>query len=77
MDKKTGKAFLVNGKEVSSEVTFTPETADGEVTVSFTFDGSVINRDTEIVVFETLYRDETEIAVHADIDDKDQTYEEV
>ena len=73
MDKSTGKQFLVDGKEVCSEVTFTPETADGEVTVSFTFDGSVINKDTEIVVFETLYRDETEIAVHADIDDKDQT----
>ncbi len=73
MDKSTGKPFLVDGKEVNSEVTFTPETADGEVTVSFTFDGSVITADTEIVVFETLYRDETEIAVHADIDDKDQT----
>lgn len=73
MDKSTGKQFLVDGKEVCSEVTFTPETSDGEVTVSFTFDGSVITADTEIVVFETLYRDETEIAVHADIDDKDQT----
>ena len=73
MDKSTGKPFLVDGKEVNSEVTFTPETADGEVTVSFTFDGSVITKDTEIVVFETLYRDETKIAVHADIDDKDQT----
>ena len=73
MDKTTGKAFLVDGEEIRSEVTFTPETSDGDVTVSFTFDGSVINRDTEIVVFETLYRDETEIAVHADIEDEDQT----
>lgn len=73
MDKATGKAFLVDGKEIRSEVTFTPETADGEVTVSFTFDGSVITKDTEIVVFETLIRDGKEIAVHADIDDKDQT----
>lgn len=73
MDKSTGKQFLVDGKEVCSEVTFTPETADGEVTVSFTFDGSAITKDTEIVAFETLYRDGKEIAVHADIDDKDQT----
>lgn len=73
MDKSTGKQFLVDGKEVCSEVTFTPETADGEVTVFFTFDGSVITKETEIVVFETLYREETEIAVHADIEDKDQT----
>lgn len=60
MDKSTGKQFLVDGKEVCSEVTFTPETADGEVTVSFTFDGSVIIK-------------ETEIAVHADIEDENQT----
>ncbi|WP_443711568.1 SpaA isopeptide-forming pilin-related protein [Ruminococcus sp.] len=73
MDKRTGKAFLVDGKEVCSEITFTPETADGEVTISFTFDGSVITKDTEIVAFETLYRDGKEIAVHDDIDDKDQT----
>ena len=73
MDKYTGKQFLVDGKEVCSEVTFTPETADGKVTVSFTFDGFAITKNTEVVVFETLYRDETEIAVHADIDDKDQT----
>lgn len=73
MDKSTGKQFLVDGKEVCSEVTFTPETADGEVTVSFTFDGSVITKETEIVVFETLYHEGTEIAVHADIEDENQT----
>ena len=73
MDKSTGKQFLVDGKEVCSEVTFTPETSDGEVTVSFTFDGSVITKETEIVAFETLYREGTEIAVHADIEDENQT----
>lgn len=72
MDKSTGKQFLVDGKEVCSKVTFTPETADGEVTVSFTFDGSVITKETEIVVFEALYREGTEIAVHADIEDEGQ-----
>ena len=73
MDKSTGKQFLVDGKEVCSEVTFTPETADGEVTVSFTFDGSVITKETEIVAFKTLYREGTEIAGHADIEDENQT----
>lgn len=73
MDKSTGKQFLVDGKEVCFEVTFTPETADGEVTVSFTFDGSVITKETEIVAFETLYHEGTEIAVHADIEDENQT----
>ena len=73
MDKATGKPFLVDGKEITSEVTFTAEKANSEVTVSFTFDGSVITKETEIVVFETLYREGTEIAVHADIEDENQT----
>lgn len=73
MDKATGKPFLVDGKEITSEVTFTAEKANSEVTVSFTFDGSVITKETEIVVFETLYREGTEIAVHADIEDEGQT----
>ena len=73
MDKATGKPFLVDGKEITSEVTFTAEKANSEVTVSFTFDGSVITKETEIVVFEALYREGTEIAVHADIEDEGQT----
>lgn len=73
IDKATGKPFLVDDKEITSEVTFTAEKANSEVIVSFTFEGSAITKDTEIVVFETLYRNKTEIAVHADIDDKDQT----
>lgn len=73
MDKATGKPFLVDGKEITSEVTFTAEKANSEVTVSFTFDGSIITKDTEIVAFETLYREGTEIAVHADIEDENQT----
>lgn len=73
MDKATGKPFLVDGKEITSEVTFTAEKANSEVTVSFTFDGSIITKDTDVVVFESLYYDGVEIAVHADIDDTDQT----
>ncbi|PKD28456.1 putative outer membrane protein [Ruminococcus bromii] len=73
IDKATGKPFLVDDKEITSEVTFTAEKANSEVIASFTFEGSAITKDTEIVVFETLYRNKTEIAVHADIDDKDQT----
>lgn len=73
MDKSTGKAFLVDGKELTSEVTFTPEESCGEVTVRFTFDGSKITKQTDLVVFETLYRDDTELAAHADIEDGGQT----
>ena len=73
MDKSTGKPFMIDGKPVISEVTFTSEKPSGEVKVSFTFDSSAIKKTTDLVVFETLYRDNVEIAVHADIDDEGQT----
>lgn len=73
MDMVTGKAFLVDGKELTSEVTFTPEESCGEVTVRFTFGGSKITKQTDLVVFETLYRDGVELAAHADIEDGGQT----
>lgn len=73
MDKSTGKPFKIKGKTVTSEVVFTPEKSDGQITVSFTFDSKYIKETTELVVFETLYRDNVEIAVHADINDDGQT----
>lgn len=73
MDKSTGKPFMVKGKEITSTVKFVPDKANGKVEVTFTFDGSAIKKDTELVVFETLSRDNVEIAVHADLKDKGQT----
>lgn len=73
MDKSTGAALLVNGKEITAEITFTPEKAEGEVIVRYIFDGKGIKRKTDIVVFEALHCDGEELAVHADIDDTDQT----
>lgn len=73
MDKATGKAFLFDGKELTSEVTFTPEESCGEVTVRFTFDGGKITKQTDLVVFETLYYNGMELAAHADIEDGGQT----
>lgn len=73
IDKATDKPFEIDGKLITSEVTFTPEKSNGKVTVSFTFDASAIKETTELVVFETVYRDNVEIAVHADIDDEGQT----
>ena len=73
MDKATGNPFKVGDKEIHAEATFTPEKADGEVTVSFTFDGSGITQATEIVVFETLYQGEVKITAHEDINDEGQT----
>lgn len=73
MDKSTGKPFMVKGKEITSTVKFVPDKIDGKVEVTFTFDGSAIKKDTELVVFETLYRDGVELTAHADINDKGQT----
>lgn len=73
MDKSTGKPFKVNGKEITSEVKFIPEKSNGTVTVTFTFDSSEIKKETDVVVFESLYRDGVEIATHADIKDEGQT----
>lgn len=73
MDKFTGKPFMVKGKEVTSTVKFTPDKANGTVEVEFTFDASNIKKSTDLVVFESLYRDNVEIAVHADLKDKGQT----
>lgn len=71
MDKASGNALLVDGKEVTSEKTFTPEEADGMVEIRFTFDSTALNGKT-VVVFETLYYEGAEVAVHADINDENQ-----
>lgn len=73
MDKSTGKPFKVKGKEITSTVKFVPDKTDGKVEVTFTFDGSAIKKDNELVVFETLYRDEVKLTAHADINDDGQT----
>ena len=74
MDKATGEPLLVDGAEVTAEVEFTPESADGTVELTYTLDASVL-AGTTIVVFETLYSDGVEIAAHADINDENQTVE--
>ncbi len=73
MDKATGKPLLINGEEIHTKTVFTPEAPTGEVTVEFTFDSKYVKEDTDVVVFESLYRDGKELAVHADIEDEGQT----
>ena len=73
MDKSTGEPLLIDGEEVRSSFTFKPDAPDGEITVTFVFDASGLTSAADIVVFEGLYRDDVEIAVHADIEDEGQT----
>lgn len=72
MDKSTGKALLIEGKEITSEKTFTASKETGTISVEFTFDARGLEGK-EIVVFEKLYWKEAEIASHEDIEDEDQT----
>ncbi len=74
MDKATNQPLLVDGAEITAEVEFTSESADGTLELTYTLDASTL-AGTTIVVFETLYSDGVEIAAHADINDENQTVE--
>lgn len=71
MDKDSGKPLKAGGKEVTSEATFVPEAAEGDVEVTFTLDSTKLKGKTT-VVFETLYIGGRKIASHAEIGDKKQ-----
>ena len=51
---------------------FTPEAAEGTVELTYTLDASEL-AGTSVVVFETLYLGDVEVASHADIEDENQT----
>ena len=73
MDKDTKEPLKdKDGKEITAEKTFTPEKAKGSVELVFVYDSS-IRQGKATVVFEDLEYDKIKVAVHADIDDKDQT----
>ncbi len=74
MDKDTGEVvYDHNGKEVSSEpVTFTAETADGEVEVYFNFVCGGYSSATYVAT-ESIKHNGFEIATHADLEDESQT----
>ena len=73
MDKRTGEALKdAEGKEITSSVTFTPETRDGKVEVEFAISREIAD-DTVLVAFESLYYKDVLIVFHEDIEDVDQT----
>lgn len=75
MDKETKKPILdAEGKEITGSTTFKAEAENGTVAIEFTLSSELLRGKT-IVAFETLkYLDRT-IAVHADINDVEQTVE--
>ncbi|MDK4360083.1 VaFE repeat-containing surface-anchored protein [Enterococcus faecium] len=72
MDKETGKALLVDGKEVTGTAKFVAKTPDGKVNVEFTFNTAGLENK-ELVAFESVKIGEKVIATHADLNDKGQT----
>ncbi len=73
MDKKTGKKLLdADGKEVTSEASFTAEKTEGEVDITFTFNASTLAGKTS-VVFENLYYNKNLVATHSDLEDEGQS----
>lgn len=72
MDKETGEYFLIDGESVTAENTFTAKRSSGTTEVTFTFNGISLKGKT-VVIFEELYQDDLQLAVHADLQDEDQT----
>lgn len=73
MDKITGQPICdAAGNQITAQTMFLPETPEGSVTLDFVFDGSALDGHT-VVAFETLYYEDKELAVHADLEDVDQT----
>lgn len=72
MDKESGEPLQIDGKEVTSELTFTPEDAKGTVELSFTLDATALAGKT-IVAFESVSYQDKEVAFHTQIDDAPQT----
>ena len=72
MDKETGKPIMIDGNPVTSEKTFKAKKSSGTTEVTFTFNGLSLAGKT-VVVFEELYHEDLKLAVHADIQDEDQT----
>ncbi len=72
MDKETGEPILINGREVKAEKSFQAKKASGRAEVTFTFNGVSLAGKT-VVIFEELYQEDQKLAVHADIEDENQT----
>ncbi len=73
VDKKTGDVLTdPEGKAITASSEFKAENAEGSVEIEFSFDSTVLAGKT-IVAFETMTFENVDVAVHADIDDEDQT----
>jgi TQXA domain-containing protein len=73
MDKSTGKAVTVDGKEITATKTFKAAKSSGTVDLDYEIDATKLAGH-DLVVFEKAYdADNTLVAHHENIDDKGQT----
>lgn len=72
MDKATGNPLEQDGKAVTAETFFTPANPNGTVKMTFEVDSTSLEG-TTTVVFEDLYCNGIEVALHADIQDEGQS----
>lgn len=73
MDKATGKEVTDrDGHTITAQNTFVPTSTNGRVNVVFTFSNVDLAGKT-VVAFESVTKDDVEYAVHADIEDADQS----
>lgn len=72
IDKTTGKAVQVDGKDVTFEKEFTASDSTSTVDSDVKFDASALSG-SKLVVYETLYYGGHKLADHSDINDKAQS----
>jgi len=72
VDKSSGEPIKVDGKEITASTTFTAKSENGSVEVIFKFNGVALQGKT-VVAFETVTYKNVPVAVHANINDKDQS----
>jgi len=72
MDAEKEEPVMVDGKEVTATAKFTPDKANGEEEVVFTFDSSSL-KGKKVVAYEELLYNSFTIASHSDIEDFNQS----
>ena len=72
MNKDTGEPHTVDDRVVTVEQAFVPDASEGAADVAITIPGTNLDGAT-FVVFESLYYEDRELAVHADLEDEGQT----
>lgn len=72
MDKRTGNGLLINSEPIEQSATFTPQTACGEFDMFYDLNTTNLGG-AELVIFESLYRDNELLLEHRNINNAAET----